>query len=172
MKKAAPKGHAEALIAARKSAIIPALVGLAAAGIQLALEPAFVALHCLVLSLGAAYVGSLAARAATLHRPQSAILAGSTAGSIAGLAYGVPFATVAGIQWLRFDAAELARRVAAMTDQELAYARGAGFDPTSLAFHTNQEVSYIFAYLIFGFGFGWLFGAIGAAMARRGRTTA
>ena len=171
MKKAAPLGQVEAFRAARNAVLGPAAIGAAAATIQALLEPGFVALHCALLVLVGALAGRVAARAAAQIRPQAAVIAGGTGGWMGGLAYGMPFAVAAAIRWLRFDANELARRIASMTQQEIANARAAGFDPTAMAFHTNQEVSYIFGYLIFGLGMGWLFGIVGAALARRSHNT-
>lgn len=138
------------------------LIGALMAG----LTPQFVALHC-VLMAGAALAGGMAAgRAAAIHDERAARRGGGAGGMLTGLGFGLPFALWNGYQWVTLDDAAVARRLAALSQSELAEMRRFNIQP-GLEYFIGQDVSFIFGYLLAGLIIGWLVGMVGGLLGTR-----
>lgn len=144
-------------------------MGLAAAAIgavMTALSGDFLALNC-VLTAGAAVAGGRAAATAAAAQDSGERSTGGVTGGLwAALGFATPFAAAAFLRWTRLDAAEAARRLAAMSPGELAQLQQFNIQP-GVEYFAAGEWSFVFGYLLLAALCGWLGGLAGAALARR-----
>ncbi len=128
--------------------------------------PQFVALHC-VLMAGAALAGGRAAgRAAASHDLKAARSGGGIGGMLTGLGFGLPFVLWNVYQWATLDNAGVARRLAALSQGELAQMQQFNIQP-GLEYFIGQDASFIFGYLLAGLIIGWLVGMVGGLLGAR-----
>ena len=73
----------------------------------------------------------------------------------------------AGQRWVNLDAAEVARRVGALTQAQVNMMTSQNVVPT-LDYFRAGEISYLFGYFIFGIFLGGFMGNIGGWLSRRG----
>ena len=157
-----PSEIAAAAAASKRGRLMGALAFLIGA-LMVWVTPQFVALHC-VLMAGAALAGGRAAgRAAAMHDPKAVRRGGGMGGMLTGLGFGLPFALWNAYQWATLDDAAAARRLAALSQSELAQMRQFNIQP-GLEYFIGQDASFIFGYLLAGLMLGWLVGVVGGLL--------
>lgn len=144
-----------------------AIIGLVLGVLALTLSFEFIQLHCGIMVLLTVWAGYICARAILTIHPTSAGSTGRTAGMIVGFAYAIPFIIAAAQRWVNLDAAEVARRVGALTQPQVNMLAANNVIP-NLDYFRAGEISYLFGYFIFGIFLGGLMGMIGGLLARRG----
>lgn len=167
MKKQRTPAEVTAASVARKRALPIALIGLLIGILALSMSPEFLQFHCGLMVLLTALAGYTCARSILPIHPASAGSAGRTAGMIVGFAYAIPFMIAAGQRWVNLDAAEVARRVGALTQAQVNMMTSQNVVPT-LDYFRAGEISYLFGYFIFGIFLGGFMGNIGGWLSRRG----
>jgi hypothetical protein len=166
MKKQRKPAEINAQRAARNSAWRISIFGLILGVLLLSLSYEFIQLHCVALIILTLFAGFTVGRNILHIYPDIAGAAGSTGGMVVGVAYALPFMVAAARRWITLDESEVAKRIAEFSPQQAALLSQQNILP-NLEYFKAGEVSYFFAYLIFAFFFGWLFGMIGGLLARR-----
>lgn len=141
-------------------------MGLAIAILLLMLSPDFLALHALLIAIIGLVSGHAAGRAARAIDPKHARSAGGRVGRMAGLGYALPPMAYYFYRFITFGEGEFERRLAQLAPEQAEAIRKAGFI-LSAEYFQQQDVSYIFFFLLFGALLGWLLGMVGGLLARR-----
>ncbi|NJM40666.1 MAG: hypothetical protein HC853_07805 [Anaerolineae bacterium] len=141
------------------------LIGLAAGSVMLLLSPDFLALHLVMVAAVGISAGLATGRAVLGIDRDAAHSAGGAGGTFAGLGYALPFIAYYLYRFITFNDAEFARRANQLTEQETAAIQQAGF-VIGPDYFRQQDVSFIFFFLILGGLIGWLFGMVGGLFAK------
>jgi hypothetical protein len=158
--------------ATRKTGLRFLLIGLAVGLVMLLITPDFLALHLVMLAVAGLSAGmatgwavvSIERSDGTDHR-NAARGAGGAGGTFAGLGYALPFMAYFFYRFITFDDAEFARRAAQLSPAETAAIQQAGF-VIGAEYFRQQDVSFIFFFLILGSLIGWLAGMVGGLIAK------
>jgi small-conductance mechanosensitive channel len=154
------------MAAARHRATLFVGIGVALALVMLVLSSEFVTLHCVVL---AALVLAAALSCAWVAIPlaaQSARRAGMLGGTVAALAYVLPFVGVFVYRIFTIDAATASRMAGELSASQATSLVQQGILP-GVEYFRGQFLSYAVGYLLFGLAFGTLLGALGGILATR-----
>lgn len=166
MKKTHTPSEIAATAAAGKRGRLMGALAFLIGALMVWVTPQFVALHC-VLMAGAALAGGRAAgQVAAMHHAKAARSGGGIGGMLTGLGFGLPFALWHIYQWTALDDAAVARRLAALSQSELAEMQRFNIQP-GLEYFIGQDVSFIFGYLLAGLIVGWLVGSVGGLLGTR-----
>lgn len=142
------------------------LIGLAVGLVMLLISPDFLALH-LVMAAAVGVSAGLATGRAVLGIDRNAARgAGGAGGALGGLGYALPLIAYYLYRFITFNDAEFARRANQLTEQETAAIQQAGF-VIGPDYFRQQDVSFIFFFLILGGLIGWAFGMVGGLLAKR-----
>ncbi len=166
MKRIRTKEELAATAAARKQGRIYLLIGLAVGIVMLLLSPEFMLMNTVVMTALAISGGLVAARAAMLHRVESALSAGSIGGLWATLGFALPFSAYFYYRYYTLTEAAALQRLSQMSVEQQTYFRNIGIT-LGTEFVFGEYISYIFYYLFFALIAGWMLGMIGAAITKR-----
>jgi hypothetical protein len=167
VKKHHDESEIQALAAARARARLPIAIAVLLALLQLFVAPDFLGLHCVVLMALAALTGYTCAQRVFPARPDVARRAGSGTGMMAAAGYIAPFIIAANVRLVQLSPATAAARANALSQAERDFIAAAGDRADLIAYFTNQDISYVFGYLVFGILVGALLGSVGGAWALR-----
>jgi hypothetical protein len=151
--------------ATRKTGLRFLLIGLAVGLVMLLITPDFLALHLVMLAVAGLSAGMVTGRAVVNIERDAARGAGGAGGTFAGLGYALPFMAYFFYRFITFDDAEFARRAAQLSPAETAAIQQAGF-VLGPEYFRQQDVSFIFFFLILGSLIGWLAGMVGGLIAK------
>jgi hypothetical protein len=161
----------EAAAVARKRGLVMGALALLVGALMAWLTSNFVSLHCAMM-LGVTVAGGLAAAKVALPVDGTSVRsAGSIGGIYAGLGFAIPFITLNLYKWATTSAATVGARIADLSPVQIDTITKAGF-PLNDVYFRNQDVSYVFGYLLFALFMGWIFGMVGGALAKRRMTRA
>lgn len=166
MKKTRTESENAARRAAGRAGMLTAAAAAAIGTLMAVTSGDFLALNC-VLTAGVAVAGGRAAAVAAAAVDDGERTSGGVTGGLwAALGFAAPFAVAAVLRWARLDAAEAARRLAAMSPGELEQLQQFNIQP-GVEYFAAGEWSYVFGYLLLAGLFGWLGGLAGASLSRR-----
>ena len=151
--------------ATRKTGVLFLVIGLVVGAVMLLLTPDFLALHLAMLAALGVSAGLATGRAVLSIDRAEARSAGGAGGAYSGLGYGLPFIGYYFYRFVTFNDAEFARRANQLSPKEMQAIQQAGF-VVGPAYFQQQEVSFIFFFLIIGCLIGWVFGMAGGLLAK------
>ena len=152
--------------ATRKTGLRFLVIGLGVGLVMLLLTPDFLALHLVMLAAVGVSAGLATGRAVLGIDRNEARSVGGAGGAYAGLGYGLPFIGYYFYRFVTFNDAEFARRANLLSSKETLAIQQAGF-VIGPAYFQQQDVSFIFFFLILGVLVGWAFGMAGGLLAKR-----
>ena len=155
-----------ATAAARKQGRLYFGVGIVIGILMLLLSAEFMLMNTVVMTALAISGGIVAARAAMLHRLESAISAGGIGGLWATLGFALPFSSYFYYRYWTLTEAEALTRLSQMPTETQTYYHNIGIT-LGPEFVFGEYISYIFYYLLFALIMGWFHGMLGAAIAKR-----
>ena len=156
--------------ATRKTGLRFLLIGLAVGLVMLLITPDYFALHLTMLAALGVAAGLTTARAVLGIDTREARSAGGSGGAYAGFGYALPFIAYYLYRFITFNDAEFARRLAQLSAKETQAIQQAGF-AIGFEYFRQQDVSFIFFFLIIGTLVGWLLGMVGGLLSKRSAAT-
>ena len=167
MKKKGPsEGEVLALRATLKRGVFVAGLSLVVAFIALLLSREFLLMHMVLLAAVSLSGGLSCSRVALAIHPPSYRRAGNIGGMIAALVFVLPFLVVFTYLAAVMDSALAAELAANMSAAETTALIEQNIQ-VGVDYFRGQYISFASGYLLFGLMSGFVFGSLGAALARR-----
>lgn len=166
MKKIRTKEELAANTAARKQGRLYLIIGLVIGILMLLISAEFMLMNTLVMVALAISGGVVAARAAMLHRTDSAVSAGGIGGLWATQGFALVFSAYFYYRYWTLTEVEALNRLSQMPAEMQTYYRDLGIT-LGPEFVFGEFISYVFYYLLFALIMGWLLGMLGGYLAKR-----
>lgn len=165
-RKSVSQDEALALRAALRRGALSGVLSFVVAVIGLLLSRDFLLMHMVLLAAVSFSGGLSCARAALPVHPPSYRRAGNIGGMIAALAFVLPYLVVFSYLAAVMDSALAAEMAAGLSAAETTALIEQNIQ-VGVDYFRGQYISYASGYLLFGLIAGFVFGSLGAALARR-----